>query len=141
MSGELVDESSDLRRQWVALGIVLRYQPRCVAEARLALPSAANLRQHWAPSATTTKIHRVVGMTLGRTLRRCVTSGPPWVILLVRQSPRRLDSDNMARACKGVRDGIAQALSIDDGSDDVEWLYSQRTGIPRVWAKIWDLNE
>lgn len=41
---------------------------------------------------------------------------------------RPLDDDGLSSACKGVRDGIADALGIDDGSKHLRWLYAQRRG-------------
>lgn len=52
----------------------------------------------------------------------------PYRVLLTRQGPRRLDDDNLRSALKSCRDGIAQALGIDDGSDAALWEYSQEPG-------------
>lgn len=40
-----------------------------------------------------------------------------------------LDDDNLARACKGVRDQIAETvLGCDDGDSRIRWRYRQRRG-------------
>lgn len=36
---------------------------------------------------------------------------------------RRLDDDNLRAGMKAVRDGVADALGVDDGSDRVRWEY------------------
>lgn len=49
-------------------------------------------------------------------------------ITLVRIGPRRLDSDNSIGSLKAVRDGVADALGIDDGDPRLTWEYRQETG-------------
>lgn len=49
---------------------------------------------------------------------------------------RKMDSDNLARSFKGLRDGLAELLCIDDGDPRVEWRYSQRPGPPGVEVRI-----
>ena len=46
-------------------------------------------------------------------------------ILLTRIAPCKLDSDNVQRALSAVRDGVADALGINDGSDRLTWTYEQ----------------
>lgn len=48
-------------------------------------------------------------------------------VRITRIGPRKLDSDNLARACKAVRDGIADAVGLDDGDPRFDWDYDQRT--------------
>ena len=55
-------------------------------------------------------------------------NGKSLVVTLTRIGARKLDSDNLARSMKAVRDGIADALGIDDGSDRIEWKYAQEKG-------------
>ena len=51
---------------------------------------------------------------------------PAYVITLTRISPRKLDSgDNLNGALKSIRDGIAQALRVDDATPLIEWRYKQ----------------
>lgn len=56
-------------------------------------------------------------------------------VQLHRIGPRKLDKDNLAGALKYVQDGVASAIGIDDGNDDVyqwptqetaPWLYGVR---------------
>lgn len=36
-----------------------------------------------------------------------------------------MDGDNLQAACKGLRDGIADRLGVDDGDPRVTWHYAQ----------------
>lgn len=49
-------------------------------------------------------------------------------ITLTRIGPRKLDTDNLASSLKACRDGIADALGINDGDDRLTWLYKQEPG-------------
>jgi hypothetical protein len=59
---------------------------------------------------------------------------PEATVTLRRVSPRALDGDGLQAALKSVRDGIADALGINDGSDAVTWVYQHRRGRPREYA-------
>jgi hypothetical protein len=52
----------------------------------------------------------------------------PCIVTLTRVSAGKMDTDGLAASQKGVRDGIAHALGIDDGSVFVEWRYAQMKG-------------
>jgi hypothetical protein len=60
----------------------------------------------------------------------------PWfIVTLTRVAPSSgLDDDNLRSALKGVRDGVADALGVDDGSPLIEWHYAQRRGRARQYA-------
>lgn len=45
--------------------------------------------------------------------------------LTVLQTAGKLDSDNLPGAFKHVRDGMADALGIDDGDARLAWSYAQ----------------
>ena len=96
--------------------------------------SEANRREHWAAKAKRTKEQRIAARwfcgakMIGGGLR------PPLSITLTRISPRKLDTDNLARSMKAVRDGIADALGIDDGDDRLEWRYAQRKGRAKEYS-------
>jgi hypothetical protein len=53
----------------------------------------------------------------------------PLVVTIVRVGPRTLDDDNLASACKHVRDQIAAEVGVDDGSPQYTWVYKQRKSI------------
>jgi hypothetical protein len=52
----------------------------------------------------------------------------PVIVTLTRIGIRKLDSDNLAISFKHVRDEIAKAYGVDDGSDQYEWRYAQEKG-------------
>jgi hypothetical protein len=103
------------------------------------LPSCANLREHWAVRARRMRSHRNIGDLLTRRTASSAVGAESYAVLLTRIGVRKLDSDNLASACKGIRDGVADALGIDDGSERIEWSYEQRTckrGEERVTCQI-----
>ena len=65
---------------------------------------------------------------------------PPFVVEFARNSRGRLDDDGLRGALKNVRDGIADALGIDDGDEGrLRFVYSQapnREGKPAVSVRI-----
>lgn len=92
--------------------------------------SEANSRQHWAAKAKRVSAHKnAARLVTGQALRalglRALPPGPV-TITLTRKSIRRMDSDNLAGACKAARDGIAEALGVDDGDPRITWAYAQR---------------
>ncbi len=102
--------------------------------------SVSNLREHWAVRAKRSKEERwlariglqqvLTGLADDRlrSWRRDYHTGGRIEILLVRVGPRPLDSDNLAISCKGVRDGIADAIGLDDGAPGLIWTYAQEKG-------------
>ena len=98
----------------------------------LKLPSVANLREHHHAKAKRAKEQRKKSyanawLTCSEP-QTCMALGSSLVVLLVRVSPRPLDGDNLQSACKAVRDGIADALGIDDRDPRVSWVYGQEKG-------------
>ena len=94
----------------------------------LRLASTLNARQHWRARAAAAKRQRA-------TARLCLSAHPrptgPVVVTITRLAPRALDSDNLAGACKSVRDGVADWLGVDDGAAEraglVAWQCAQET--------------
>lgn len=132
--------------------IVLGIDPGAVEETavvarlpNLRLVSEANLREHWSKRAKRAKQQRTAAFSALLRL-----SGSDWAwwergrircdglgylgkpegiaVTIVRIAPRKLDSDNLARAAKAIRDGIADWLGIDDGDERIDWRYAQRRG-------------
>lgn len=104
--------------------------PPAIVQVTLPLKvlNESNRRDHWAPRARRTKQAReTVGLVVGAHLR---ATGPglrlPVVVTLTRIAPRNLDSDGVVSSMKACRDGVADALGVDDGDERVEWRYSQR---------------
>jgi hypothetical protein len=91
-------------------------------ELPIRLASVSNLREHWSARARRFKSHRE---TAYLALRPYGVPDPPLQIEITRIAPRKLDSDNLSSAAKGLRDGIADWLGVDDGDPRLEWIYSQ----------------
>lgn len=92
------------------------------------IPSAANLREHHMTRATRAKKARAAAFRAVPTLlcgHFALPRPPELVVLMVRQAPRAIDSDNCASALKAWRDGIADALGIDDRDKRVQWECEQ----------------
>ena len=105
------------------------------------LVSVANLREHWATRAGRNKRHRAAAhratayeLASLRSWARMPDTSRPMTITITRIAPRKLDSDNLASSAKAVRDGIAEALGIDDGSELVTWLYAQTKRFPHEYG-------
>lgn len=102
--------------------------------------SEANRREHWATKARRAKAQRSAALLAVRAHASSIVatmgapSRPRLVVTLTRIGVRALDSDNLARAFKAVRDGIADALGIDDGDKRIAWRYEQRRGGVREYA-------
>lgn len=97
----------------------------------LKLESLANKREHWRVKANRAKTQRRVACVLAGShlSEKDVTWNYPINVRIVRVGKRRLDSDNLAISAKHVRDGIADALHVDDGDERViVWHYAQETG-------------
>jgi len=121
-----------------ALNIALERVPLVVTSTPLVLPSRANERGHSMAKAKRNAAHRLVGKTLGRRCSRDWTLHElSLVVLLTRIAPRELDDDNAATALKSVRDGVAEALGVDDRDERVVWLVDQRQGKPAVELTVW----
>lgn len=95
------------------------------------IESTPNKREHWAAKAKRTSAQRSTAYYVMKSLPR-----PAWsrmTVQLTRVAPRAMDSDNLASGFKAVRDGIADWLQIDDGSDRIAWTYAQAKGRVREY--------
>jgi hypothetical protein len=109
--------------------------------------SEANQRVHWAKRARRARSQREAARLL---VQAALVPLPPWnplragdrkfTIWLTRIAPRELDSDNLAGALKAVRDGVADALGMDDGDPRLEWHYAQRKGKPAEYAVLVEIQ-
>jgi hypothetical protein len=86
--------------------------------------STPNVREHWAVRAKRAKSQRSVARTKTAEAMRGVKLASA-IVLLNRFGARKLDSDNLPAALKSVRDGVADAIGIDDGDDAVVYEYGQ----------------
>jgi hypothetical protein len=99
------------------------------------LESTANKREHWAEKARRTTEQRQLGYLMGlEQWNKYRLANPHWKyplkITLLRIGKRDLDADNLAHCFKGIQDGVADALSINDGDrTKVEWTYKQERGL------------
>ena len=106
---------------------------------RISLPSASNLREHWSVKAKRTKQQRTAAYAallsspgareLVGAWRIAKANGRVIVaaIGMTRIGQKKLDDDNVRGALKAIRDGIADALGTDDGSECLSWAYAQET--------------
>jgi hypothetical protein len=104
--------------------------------------SEANLREHWGKRARRAKKQREAARMYVRARLLCagIILNSHLTISLTRIAPRALDSDNLAGSLKAVRDGIADALGMNDGSPLLEWRYFQTKGRPREYAVLVEIT-
>jgi hypothetical protein len=103
------------------------------------LENIANVRWCWAKRAKHAAAQRMVGRLKTRTAIAPARMVPPYVITITRIGPRALDDDNLAISGKHIRDGIADALGIDDGHASLTWRYAQERpakGAPRYGVRV-----
>jgi hypothetical protein len=88
--------------------------------------SESNRRDHWAVRAARVKTQRTMAhLAVRREVMGLQPMPERFAVYLTRHSPSVLDGDNLQGALKGVRDGIADALGIDDGDPRITWDYAQ----------------
>jgi crossover junction endodeoxyribonuclease RusA len=105
------------------------------------IESEANRREHWAAKANRAKIIRSSACLMVSPHRRKILSiGPMLTIRLTRIAPRELDDDNLVRGCKAARDGVADALGMDDRDRRLRWAYAQERGEPGEYAVRIDIE-
>lgn len=103
--------------------------------------SEANVKEHWAVRRKRTNLQRAmvstaISMSTADEDMERITSSSPIMVKITRIGKRRLDCDNLARSNKAIRDGIADALGIDDGDERIRWHYGQRTSNEGYWVEI-----
>lgn len=112
-------------------------KPLVWVEIPIALPSAANIHAHWRERQRRIKRQRMAvaiafsSFTLTKGLKAAaaeLADGGDLQVTLTRVAPRKLDSDNLQGAFKGVRDQVAATLDLDDGSEQWRWEYAQVAG-------------
>lgn len=64
-------------------------------------------------------------------------AGSGLVVVLTRIAPLLLDDDNLAGALKSIRDGVADALGVDDRDARVVWLTEQTKGPASVRVEVY----
>jgi hypothetical protein len=89
------------------------------------LPSLANSRLHWADRSRAVRPIREAGYLAVKSLLVRHTICIPSCVITMTRFGRKLDDDNLATACKPLRDGIADALGINDRDKRIKWLTAQ----------------
>jgi hypothetical protein len=89
------------------------------------LASLANVREHWRVKHRRSKEQRALLHGMLWTASKPLL---PATVTITRIGKKKLDSDNLAISAKHVRDGIADAYGVDDGSDLYTWKYEQEIG-------------
>lgn len=89
--------------------------------------SETNVREHWtARHRRRSQIRRAVAFILRPMIGE---TSLPCIVRITRLAPSNgLDDDNLVSACKPVRDGVADALGVDDRTAAIRWQYSQARG-------------
>lgn len=91
--------------------------------------SEANTKEHWAVKSKRAKEQRkMAGMGLSMSLMFEGKHELPLAISFVRVGKKDLDSDNLQSSMKAIRDGVADALGINDGDKRITWDYQQEKG-------------
>lgn len=95
-------------------------------EVPVRLVSLLNAREHHMARARRAKTQRTAAHTIARArVSGLVDTNLLLTVTITRIAPRELDDDNLAGSAKHVRDGIADALGIDDGDKRIQWRYEQ----------------
>ena len=103
------------------------------------LVNTANVREHWAARARRAKAQRQsvrfhVDFLLSPKFELRHGNAKAIHVTITRwlgKGQRAFDSDGMQSACKAVRDGVADAVGIDDGDARYVWEYLQEQRSPR----------
>lgn len=105
--------------------------------------SLANLRLHWAAKARLVSKQREAARMLTRNALNGTLIPKRVRVTMERRAARRgnlLDTDNLASALKPTRDGIADALGIDDGDERTDWVCEQSRG-HQDWSVMVKIEE
>jgi len=127
--------SERLEHLAAALRLMLAKTPIVSVEVPVRLVNTSNSRSGWRSTAKRAKTVRETT----RMLVRNATSGRvfPLVVRLVYVGPRQLDDDGIASAVKSLRDGVADALGVDDRDPRVVWVPDQeRGGVREYGARV-----
>lgn len=98
--------------------------------------SETNAREHWASRhRRRATIRQTVGLVVRGALQGAGVTGPLTVEMTRLGPTGGLDDDNLIGSLKAVRDGVADALGVDDADPRITWRCHQRpSGKRGVWA-------
>lgn len=100
-------------------------------EMPIVVVSEANARECWQKKYARAKKQKkdaaicCMAIPVSNKIKQYAREKCKFEIELTRCASRKFDSDNLVSSFKAVRDGIADWLGINDGSDRIEWRYSQ----------------
>jgi len=126
--------SERLERLEKALAIMREKAPCVMARLPVRLRNTSNSREGWRATAKRAQLVRettrmlIQGATNGKTF--------PLIVRLVYVGPRQLDDDGIASAVKSLRDGVADALGVDDRDPRVVWVPDQERGEVREYGAL-----
>lgn len=106
----------------------------------LRLVSEQNRHKGWRDRYERSTIHRSTARNILLPMLRLsplfdrIGEGAHLVVTITRVAPRELDDDNLVGSAKHVRDGVADALGINDRDPRVKWCYAQRKGFPKSYS-------
>lgn len=109
-------------------------KPSFVLTAPIRTVSEANQRNAWGTRKRASSQRQTLGMILRTHTFKPGSLATPLALRFVRIAPRRLDSDNLARAMKALRDELCRWLGYDDGDERLTFTYDQERGRPKVYA-------
>jgi hypothetical protein len=90
------------------------------------LRSEQNMREHWSVTGRRAKHHRnTVGFAVAWLLPFVAPRYEVTMVRLIGPRGQQLDSDGLVASCKHVRDGVADALGIDDRDPRVSYACRQ----------------
>lgn len=97
--------------------------------------SEANMHENWRARHRRRKAHRNATALAMSVAVRAEGMTPPCEVTITRIAPCALDDDNLVGAAKAFRDGVADALGVDDRDKRIAWRYAQRKDKrPRFYA-------
>jgi hypothetical protein len=98
-----------------------------------------NAHEHWRMRQRRAKEQRKVAYwhAIQKWVRaKFVQSGENAVVTLRRASPGELDSDGHVASHKHVRDGLADALGLDDRDQRVTWMYGEQIRSKKYFVRV-----
>ena len=96
-------------------------------QPKYAICSEANTKGHWAVKARRVKNQRTAARDeiIVAMVGKKIDYAEITLTRLIGYRGKRYDSDNLQSAFKATRDGICDAIGIDDASEDLSWTYEQ----------------
>jgi len=128
--------SERLERLEKALAVIREKVPWVCFNLPARLRNTSNARDGWRATAKRAKTVRALARRLA--LSALLTASDelkfPLIVRLVYIGPRQLDDDGVASAVKSLRDGVADALGVDDRDPRVVWVPDQERGEVREYG-------